>query len=54
MTFEWLDGRRLLIQRSRYGHPEIADAIAIFGVIDDHLSMHYFNSVESIGSSRSA
>ncbi len=44
MTFEWLDGRRLLIQRSHYEHPEIPDAIAIFGVIDDQLSMHYFDS----------
>jgi len=44
MTFEWLDGRRLLIQRSSYEHPEIPDAIAIFGVIDDQLSMHYFDS----------
>jgi hypothetical protein len=44
MTFEWLDGQRLLIQRSHYDHPEIPDAIAIFGVIDDQLSMHYFDS----------
>lgn len=44
MTFEWLDGRRLVIQRSHYEHPEIPDAIAIFGVIDDELSMHYFDS----------
>jgi hypothetical protein len=44
MTFEWLDGHRLLIQRSHYEHPDIPDAIAIFGVIDDQLSMHYFDS----------
>jgi hypothetical protein len=44
MTFEWLDGRRLLIQRSHYEHAEIPDAVAIFGVIDDQLSMHYFDS----------
>ena len=44
MTFEWLDGRRLLIQRSHCEHPKIPDAIAIFGVIDGQLSMHYFDS----------
>lgn len=43
-TFEWLDGDRVVVQRSRYEHPEIPDAIAIFGVIDDELSMHYFDS----------
>lgn len=44
MTFEWLDGHRLLIQRSHCDHPEIPDAIAVFGVIDDQLSMHYYDS----------
>src|SRR5438067_1144383 len=44
MKFEWLDGRRLLIQRSHYDHPDIPDAAAILGVIDDQLSMHYFDS----------
>jgi hypothetical protein len=44
MTFEWLDGHRLLVQRSRCDHPDIPDAIAVFGVIDDQLSMHYFDS----------
>lgn len=44
MTFEWLDGHRVLIQRSDYDHPEIPDAVAIFGVIDEELSMHYFDS----------
>lgn len=44
MTFEWLDGRRLLIQRSHYEHPKIPDAVAIFGVIDGQPSMHYFDS----------
>jgi hypothetical protein len=41
-SFEWLDGRRFLIQRSHYDHPEIPDAIAIIGVTDGRLSMHYF------------
>lgn len=44
MTFEWLDGHRLLIQRSRYDHPDIPDAIALVGVIDDEMSMHYYDS----------
>lgn len=43
-TFEWLDGDRVLVQRSHYEHPKIPDAIAMFGVIDDELSMHYFDS----------
>ncbi|MBO2451886.1 hypothetical protein J4573_32700 [Actinomadura barringtoniae] len=43
VTFEWLEGRTFLIQRSRYDHPEIPDAIAITGVTDGRLSMHYFD-----------
>ena|SRR5207237_3153101 len=43
-TFEWLEGHRFLIQRSHYDHPEIPDAIAIIGVSDEQLSMHYFDS----------
>jgi hypothetical protein len=43
-TFEWLDGERFLIMRSHYDHPEIPDAIAVTGVVDDQLSMHYFDS----------
>jgi hypothetical protein len=42
--FEWLDGGRFLIWRSHYDHPEIPDAIAITGVTDGQLSMHYFDS----------
>jgi nitroimidazol reductase NimA-like FMN-containing flavoprotein (pyridoxamine 5'-phosphate oxidase superfamily) len=42
-TFEWLDGRRFLILRWHYDHPEIPDAIAIIGVTDGQLSMHYFD-----------
>jgi hypothetical protein len=33
-----------VIQRSHYDHPEIPDAIAITGVTDGQLSMHYFDS----------
>jgi hypothetical protein len=43
-TFEWLDGRRFLIWRSHYDHPEIPDAIAIIGLIDGEPSMRYFDS----------
>jgi hypothetical protein len=43
-TFEWLEGKRFLIQRSRYDHPEIPDAMAVLGVTDERLSMHYFDS----------
>jgi hypothetical protein len=32
-----------VIQRSHYDHPEIPDAIAIIGVTDGQLSMHYFD-----------
>jgi len=42
-TFEWLDEQRFLIQRSHYDHPEIPDAIAVTGIIDGKLSMHYFD-----------
>lgn len=37
--FEWLEDQRLLIQRSRYDHQEIPDAIAVTGIIDGKLSM---------------
>jgi hypothetical protein len=43
-AFEWLEGRRFVIQRSHYDHPEIPDAIAIVGITDGQLSMHYFDS----------
>jgi hypothetical protein len=43
-TFEWLEGRKFLVWRSHYDHPEIPDALAVTGVIDDRLSMHYFDS----------
>jgi hypothetical protein len=42
-TFEWLEGRRFLIWRSHYNHPEIPDAIAIVGIIDGEPSMRYFD-----------
>jgi hypothetical protein len=42
-TFEWLEDQRFLIQRSHYDHPEIPDAIAVIGIIDEKPSMHYFD-----------
>ncbi|GAA5156106.1 MULTISPECIES: hypothetical protein [Amycolatopsis] len=43
-TFEWLDGERFLIQRAHYDHPAIPDAVAVIGVTDGRLAMHYFDS----------
>jgi hypothetical protein len=42
--FEWLEGERFLIQRSRTEHPEFPDAIGVIGIVDDALSLHYFDS----------
>jgi hypothetical protein len=43
-NFEWLQGERFLIQRSRADHPDFPDSIAIVGATEDGLSMHYFDS----------
>jgi len=46
-TFEWLEDQRYLIQRSRYDHPEIPDAIAVTGIIDfDARGVHRVFAVE--------
>jgi hypothetical protein len=42
--FEWLEGERFLLQRSRMGHPEFPDSLIVFGADEDGLSMHYFDS----------
>ena len=42
-SFEWLDGRRFVIWRSHYDHPEIPDGTTIIGATDGQLSMHYFD-----------
>jgi hypothetical protein len=42
--FEWLEGERFLLQRSRIDHPEFPDSLIVFGADDDELSMHYFDS----------
>jgi hypothetical protein len=42
--FEWLEGERFLLQRSRTDHPEFPDSLIVFGGDDDGLSMDYFDS----------
>jgi hypothetical protein len=42
--FEWLEGERFLVQRSRTDHPEFPDSLIVFGADGDELSMHYFDS----------
>ncbi len=43
-TFEWLEGRQFLIQRSWADHPDFPDSISVIGIIEGELSMHYFDS----------
>jgi hypothetical protein len=45
-TFEWLPGRRFLIQRWEVDHPDAPDGIAIIGFEPDtgRLRQHYFDS----------
>jgi len=42
-SFEWLEGRRFVVWRSQYEHPDIPSALTIIGVTDERLSMHYFD-----------
>jgi len=44
--FEWLEGRRFLIQRWRVDHPDAPDGIAIIGFDDERAAylQHYFDS----------
>jgi hypothetical protein len=44
-TYEWLEGRRFLIQREVNDHPDIPDSLGVIGVMegDDDLSMQYFD-----------
>ena len=42
--FEWLEGERFLLQRSRTDHPEFPDSLIVYGAESDELSMHYFDS----------
>ncbi len=45
-TFEWLPGRRFLIQRWEVQHPDAPDGIAIIGFDADKATLlqHYFDS----------
>ena len=45
-TFEWLEGGRFLIQRSRNDHELFPDAISVIGAPEagDGLAMEYFDS----------
>jgi hypothetical protein len=45
-TFEWLEGRRFLIQRWQVDHPEAPDGIAVIGPAADAGTyvQHYFDS----------
>jgi hypothetical protein len=45
-TFEWLDGGRFLIERSRNEHESFPDAISVIGAPEagDGLVMEYFDS----------
>jgi hypothetical protein len=42
-TFEWLEDQHFLIHRTHYDHPELPDAVAVIGVVDGRLLMHYFD-----------
>jgi predicted Zn-dependent protease len=46
MTFEWLEGGRFLVQRSRNDHELFPDAICLIGAPEegDGLVMEYFDS----------
>jgi hypothetical protein len=46
VAFEWLEGRRFLIQRSRNDHELFPDAISVIGASadSDGLVMEYFDS----------
>jgi hypothetical protein len=42
--FEWLEGERFLLQRSRTDHPEFPDSLIVFGADENGLLMNYFDS----------
>ena len=43
-AFEWLEGEQFLIERSQAEHADFPDALAVIGIPDDRLVMHYFDS----------
>jgi len=42
--FEWLEGERFLLQRSRTDHPEFPDSLIVYGADEESVSMNYFDS----------
>jgi hypothetical protein len=42
--FEWLEGERFLLQRSRTDHPEFPDSLIVVGADDEGVAMNYFDS----------
>jgi hypothetical protein len=42
--FEWLEGKRFLLQRSQTDHPDFPDSLIVFGDFEDGLAMHYYDS----------
>jgi hypothetical protein len=42
-AFEWLEGKKFLIERSTADHPDFPDGIQLLGGMDD-LQLHYFDS----------
>lgn len=43
-TYEWLEGRQFLIQRTRLDHPDVPDSVSVIGAPGGDLMMHYFDS----------
>jgi hypothetical protein len=44
-TFEWLEGEKFLLYRSRNEHPDVPDSASIIGAPDGgELTMFYFDS----------
>ncbi len=44
ITFEWLEGGKFLIQRSRNEHEQFPDSISVIGAAEDGLVKEYFDS----------
>ncbi|MCK9249893.1 MAG: hypothetical protein M0P31_13090 [Solirubrobacteraceae bacterium] len=44
VTYEWLEGERFLLGRTRVDHPDIPDSLTVTGPTDDGLGTRYFDS----------
>ncbi|WP_336027120.1 hypothetical protein [Geodermatophilus sp. FMUSA9-8] len=42
--FAWLESGHFLTWRSSSEHPQVPDALAVIGVVDGRLAMHYFDA----------